>query len=171
MATPHDVRRAWLGGYRRADVASALARGDIDRERLQLELDAAIQRANAMQVEIRELHARIDALRQSETSLSRSLDEMRGRREQMDRESRHRAQELVLEAEERAAMLKTEGLRQVGELQGQVEQLLGMRAGLTQAMQRLSEDLAAAMARLAAAPATAIDYQAEDQLSRWDTQR
>jgi len=88
----------------------------------------------------------------------------------MERESRHRAQELVLEAEERAAILKTEGLRQVGELQGQVEQLLGMRAGLTQAMQRLSEDLAGAMARLAA-PATAIDYQPEDQLSRWNSQR
>jgi len=167
----NDLRRAWLGGYRRSDVATVLARGDIDRERLQLELEAVTQRANAMQVEIRELHARIDALRRSEQSLTRSLEEMRGRREQMERESRHRAQELVLEAEERAAMLKTEGLRQVGELQGQVEQLLGMRAGLTQAMQRLSEDIAAAMARLAAAPATAIDYQTEDQLSRWHTER
>lgn len=171
MATPHDLRRAWLGGYRRADVTAALARGDIDRERLQLELDAGTQRAKAMQVEIRELHARIDALRQSETSLTRSLSEMQERRDQMERESRHRAQELVLEAESRAAMLKTEGLRQVGELQGQVEQLLGMRAGLTKAMQRLSEDIAAAMARLAAAPATAIDYQPEDQLSRWDADR
>src|SRR4051812_10742789 len=114
MATPHDLRRAWLGGYRRADVAAALARGDIDRERLQLELDAVTQRAHAMQVEIRELHARIDALRQNELSLTRSLTEMQQRREQIDRESRHRAQELVLEAESRAAMLKTEGLRQVG---------------------------------------------------------
>jgi chromosome segregation ATPase len=171
MTTPHDLRRAWLGGYKRADVAATLSRSEIDREALQRELDAVTQRANAMQLEIRELHARIDGLRQSETSLSRSLDEMRERRDQMDRESRHRAQELVLEAESRAAMLKTEGLRQVGDLQGQVELLLGMRAGLTQAMQRLSEDLAGAMARLAASPATAIDYQPEDQLSRWDAER
>lgn len=168
---PRDLRRAWIGGYRRSDVAGALARGDIERERLQLELDAVTQRANAMQVEIRDLHTRIDALRQTETSLSRSLEEMRQRREQMEREARHRAGELVLEAEERAAILKTEGLRQVGELQGQVEQLLGMRAGLTQAMQRLSEDLAAAMARLAASPATAIDYRPEDQLSRWNSEQ
>jgi prefoldin subunit 5 len=138
---------------------------------MQLELDAATQRANAMQVEVRELHDRVDALRQSESSLTRSLDLMRARREQMDREARHRAQELVLEAEERVAMLKVDGLRQVGELQAQVEQLLGMRAGLTQAMQRLSEDLAAAMARLAAAPATAIDFEPEDQLSRWDREQ
>jgi chromosome segregation ATPase len=171
MSSSHDLRRAWLGGYRRGDVAGALARGDIDRQRLQLELDAATQRANAMQVEIRELHARIDTLRQAEASLTRSLDEMRQRRDQVERESRHRAQEVLLEAEERAAMLKTEGIRQVGELQGQVEQLLGMRAGLTQAMQRLTEDLAGAMARLAAAPATAIDYKPEDQLTRWDPHR
>src|SRR5437868_3706506 len=59
----NDLRRAWLGGYRRSDVATVLARGDIDRERLQLELEAVTQRANAMQVEIRELHARIDARR------------------------------------------------------------------------------------------------------------
>jgi chromosome segregation ATPase len=166
-----ELRRAWLGGYRRAEVDRALARGDTERDRLQAELDAATQRANAMQLEIRDLHDRIDRLRQSENSLTRSLDLMRNRREQMDREARHRAQQLVLEAEERTAQLKVEGLRQVGELQRQVEQLLGMRAGLTQAMQRLSEDLAAAMARLAAAPATVIDYTPEDQLSRWNSEQ
>lgn|SRR5262245_51602949 len=171
MEDAHELRRAWIGGYRRADVEAALARAEIDRDRMQLELDAVTQRSNAMQVEIRELHDRVDALRQSEISLTRSLDLMRARREQMDREARHRAQELVLEAEERVATLKVDGLRQVGELQAQVERLLGMRAGLTQAMQRLSEDLAAAMARLAAAPATAIDFAPEDQLSRWDSQQ
>ena len=171
MEDAHDLRRAWVGGYRQADVDAALSRAQAERERLQLELDAATQRTNAMQMEIRELHDRIDRLRQSESSVTRSLELMRNRREQMDRDARQRAQELVLEAEERAAKLKIEGLRQVGELQRQVEQLLGMRAGLTQGMQRLSEDLAAAMARLAAAPATAIDYEPEDQLSRWNSEQ
>jgi chromosome segregation ATPase len=171
MEDAHELRRAWPGGYRQADVDGALTRAETERNRLQAELDGVTQRANAMQLEIRELHSRIDTLRQSESSLTRSLDLMRNRREQMDREARHRAQQVVIEAEERTAQLKVEGLRQVGELQRQVEQLLGMRAGLTQAMQRLSEDLAAAMARLAAAPATAIDYTPEDQLSRWNSEQ
>jgi chromosome segregation ATPase len=171
VVIPPDLRRAWIGGYRRSDVATVLARGELDRERLQLELDAAAHRGNAMQVEIGELHARIDALRRSEMSLAQSLDEMRERRDQIDRESRQRANELVLEAQERAGLLKTEALRQVGALQAQVEQLLGMRAGLTQAMQRLSEDIAGALARLAAAPAAGIDFRPEDQLSRWNAER
>ena len=171
MEDAHELRRTWLGGYRRADVDRALTRAETEQERLQAELGSATQRANAMQLEIRELHDRIDRLRQSESSLTRSLELMRNRREQMDREARNRAHQLVLEAEERSAQLKVEGLRQVGELQRQVEQLLGMRAGLTQAMQRLSEDLAAAMARLAAAPATAFDYTLEDQLSRWNSEQ
>src|SRR5262249_7170409 len=107
-----ELRRAWLGGYRRADVDKALARGATERDPVPTALAAATQRANAMQLEIRDLHDRIDRLRQSESSLTRSLDLMRNRREQMDREARHRAQQLVLEAEERTAQLKVEGLRQ-----------------------------------------------------------
>jgi chromosome segregation ATPase len=167
MSSDRDLRRSWFRGYRRGDVESTLAGEELFRSRLEHDLGAVTARANAMQVEIRELHRQIDAMRERESSLARSLDEVRERREQTERESRHRAQELILEAESRSAMLKTEGLRQVGELQGQVETLLGMRTGLTHAMQRLSEDLAAAMARLASAPATAIDYKPEDQLSRW----
>jgi vacuolar-type H+-ATPase subunit H len=124
-----------------------------------------------MQVEIRELHARLDALREREAQATRALDELRERREQMERDARTQAQQLVLEAQERATLLKSEGIRQVGELQAQVEQLIGMRAGLTQAMQRLSEDIAAAMARIASAPATAIDRPVEHHLERWSEQR
>jgi chromosome segregation ATPase len=154
-------------GYKASDVDVALARSALRIEQLEYELEAMTQRANAMQIEIRDLHARVDAHRDREAQLQRSLNEMRERREQMERESHARAQKLLLEAEERAAALKSEGLRQVGELQRQVEQLLGMRTGLTHAMQRLSEDIAAAMARLASAPATAIDRPVEDQVERW----
>ena len=113
------------------------------------------------------MNARIDAGRAREASLAESLDEIRLRREQTERESRHRADQLIMEAEERVAALKTEGLHQVGQLQGQLESLLDLRANFTQTLQRLSEDLAAAMARLAAGPATTIDRKPEDQLSRW----
>lgn len=169
----HDsgLRRARLRGYRRGDVEAALAHERLLRTGLELELAAttkhATKHASAMKLEITELNTRIDAGRAREASLAQSLDEVRQRREQAERESQHRADEVLREAEERAAALKTEGMRQVGELQGQVESLLGMRTGLTQRMQQLSEDLAAAMARLAAGPATAIDYRPEDQLSRW----
>jgi DivIVA protein len=167
VANDPGLRRARFRGYRRADVDAALAHDQLVRTRLELDLDSVTQRMNALELEIRELHARIDAGREREASLMQSLDEVRRQREQTERESRHRAEQVIREAEERAAALKTEGMRQVIELQAQVETLLGLRSGLTHTMQRLSEDLAAAMVRLAAAPATAIDYKPEDQLSRW----
>jgi FtsZ-binding cell division protein ZapB len=167
VAKEQRLRRARFRGYRRADVETALAHDELVRTSLELDLDEAIRRISALELEVHELNDRVDAGRAREASLAQSLDEVRQRREQTERESRHRADQLLLEAEERAASLKTDGLRQVGELQAQVEALLGMRATFTHTMQQLSEDLAAAMARLAAGPATAIDYRPEDQLSRW----
>jgi cell division septum initiation protein DivIVA len=161
-----DFRRTFRG-YRRSDVDQFAANAAAAAGRMQQDLEGANARSSAMLVEIRDLHARVDQLRQREASVSRSLDEMREQREQFERESRRQATELVQEAQERAVMLKSEGLRQVGELQLQVEQLLGMRAGLTQALQRLSEDLAASMARVASSPATAIDRPIEHHVERW----
>ncbi|HZT92306.1 MAG TPA: DivIVA domain-containing protein [Gaiellaceae bacterium] len=162
--------RTWRG-YRPADVDAAIARSTLRIEQLEHELEAAAAGTTAMQVEIRDLHARVDAAREREQSLLRSLTDLRERREEWEREAAARARHVLLDAEERAAALKSEGIRQVGELQRQVEQLLGMRTGLTLAMQRLSEDIAAAMARLAASPATAIDRTVEDQVDRWAEQR
>ena len=158
-------------GYRRSEVDTAKMRSDLRIEQLEFELSNMTQRANAMQIEIRDLYSRIDDLRERENSLSASLDEMRARRDQIDREAEARARQVILAAEERSATLKTEGLRQVGELQRQVEQLLGMRSGLTHALQRLSEDIAGAMARVAAAPATAIDHPVEHHVERWADER
>ncbi len=167
MASEHALRRTRFGGFRRGDVEAALAHDQLIVSRLELELHAATQRVNALQLEVAELQARIEAGREREQTLARSLNDIQERREQIDRESRHRAEQLVRDAEDVVASLKTEGLRQVGELQGQVEALFGLRTTLTHAMQGLSADLAAAMARLASAPATAIDLQPEDQLARW----
>ena len=167
VASEPSLRRTRLRGYRRGDVEAALAHDQLLRTRLELDLDAAMARITALETEMRDLNSRIDAGRAREASLAESLDEIRQRHEQTERESRHRADQLIMEAQERVAALKTEGLHQVGQLQGQLESLLDLRANFTQTLQRLSEDLAAAMARLAAGPATAIDRKPEDQLSRW----
>src|SRR6478672_3086215 len=96
-------------GYRRSEVDTAKMRSDLRIEQLEYELSNMTQRANAMQVEIRDLYGRIDELREREKSLAEALDEMRARREQMERESSTRARQVMLAAEERAATLKTEG--------------------------------------------------------------
>ena len=134
VANDQGLRRARFGGYRRGDVEAALAHDQLLQTRLELDLEAAIDRISTLELEGRELNARIDAGRAREASLAQSLDEVRQRREQTEHEARHRAHQLIVEAEERAAALKTDGLRQVTELQGQVEALLDMRATFTRTM-------------------------------------
>ena len=150
-------RRAWLRGYRQGDVELAVARATLAQEHLTHELNATKARANAMQTEITELHRRIETFRQREADLSRALDEVRERREQVEREASSRAHQIVGEAEQRSAALRTEGLRQVGELQLQVEQLLGLRAGLSAELKRVTQDISDSLDRLAAAPARAVE--------------
>jgi chromosome segregation ATPase len=152
-----EFRRAWLRGYRQGDVELAVARATLLREQLQVELDAARARAAAMQTEITELHRRFDDQRRREIELTTALDELRDRRDALERDANQRAHALVAEAEQRAASLRTEGLRQVGELQLQVEQLLGLRAGLSAALKRVTQDISDSLDRLAAAPARAIE--------------
>jgi cell division septum initiation protein DivIVA len=166
MPAMSGFRRSFRG-YRRAEVDAFVAGAGAAAGRMQQELDAANARAAAMLVEIKDLHERVDRLREREEAATKKLDEAREQREQLERDARRQAQEVVQEAQERAVLLKSEGLRQVGELQAQVEQLIGMRAGLTQALQRLGEDLAGAMARLASAPATSIDRPIEHHVERW----
>jgi chromosome segregation ATPase len=178
------MRRALFRGYRPGDVELALARATLTQEQLHLELDATKARANAMQTEITELHRRIDIHVSRERELSTALDDLRQRREQMEREADARASRIIGDAEQRAAALRTEGLRQVGELQLQVEQLLGLRAGLSAALKRVTRDIADALDRLAAAPARAVEQvpprpaeepmtpdEAEERLMRWSPDR
>jgi chromosome segregation ATPase len=157
MADDNHLRRAWLRGYRQGDVELAVARATLTQEQLQHELEATRARANAMQTEITELHRRFETFRKRETELTTALDEVRERRDQLERDSTSRAQQIVSEAEHRAAALRTEGLRQVGELQQQVEQLLGLRAGLSAALKRVTQDISDSLDRLAAAPARAVE--------------
>ncbi len=150
-----QLRRAWLRGYRQGDVELAIARGTLLRQQLQIELEASRARSAAMQVEITELHRRLDDLRKREQDLTDSLNQLRDHRDAMERDATSRAREVVLEAEQRASALRTEGLRQAGELQQQVEQLLALRAGLSAALKRVTQDISDSLDRLAAAPARA----------------
>jgi len=158
-----QLRRAWLRGYRQGDVELAVARGTLLREQLQIELDAARARAAAMQVEITELHRRLDDLRKREADLRDTVDQLRDHRDTMERDATTRARDIVVEAEHRASALRTEGLRQVGELQQQVEQLLALRAGLSAALKRVTQDISDSLDRLAAAPARALEQIPEEQ--------
>src|SRR3954451_6050235 len=151
------LREAWFPGYPPRDGELAIARSTLQREQVQLDLDATRARANAMQTEITELHRRVEDLRRREQEVSRALDELRERRESLERDASQQAHTIVADAEQRAAALRTEGLRQVGELQLQVEQLLGLRAGLSVALKRVTQDVADALDRLPAAPARAVE--------------
>jgi chromosome segregation ATPase len=151
------LRRAWFRGYRLGDVELATARATLAHEQTRHELEATKARADAMQLEITELHRRIDTFRKRDEELTAALDEMRERREQLARDASTQAKQIVAEAEQRSAALRTEGLKQVGELQQQVEQLLGLRAGLSAALKRVTQDIADALDRLAAAPARALE--------------
>ena len=157
MSDDPGLRRAWFRGYRLGDVELATARATLAHEQTRHELEATKARADAMQLEITELHRRIDTFRKRDEELTAALDEMRERREQLARDASTQAKQIVAEAEQRSAALRTEGLKQVGELQQQVEQLLGLRAGLSAALKRVTQDIADALDRLAAAPARALE--------------
>src|SRR6476469_9765632 len=103
MSDDTKLRHAWFRGYRQGDVELAVARATLTQEQLQQELEATRARANAMQTEITELHRRIEMSRQRERELTTSLDEVRQRRDQLERDTASRAQQIVGEAEQRAA--------------------------------------------------------------------
>jgi cell fate (sporulation/competence/biofilm development) regulator YlbF (YheA/YmcA/DUF963 family) len=176
------LRRAWLRGYRQGDVELAVARATLIQEQQQYEIDGARVCTVAMNSELAELHRRVDDFRRREQELSSALDEVRERRDNLEREASTRAQQIVGDAEQRAAALRTEGLRQVGELQQQVEQLLGLRAGLSAALKRVTQDISDSLDRLAAAPARAVEQippnagepspadDVDDQFARWSSE-
>lgn len=143
------LRRAFLRGYKRADVELALARQTIARERVQLELEAIRLRANDLEQEVDDLRTQIADHRRRETELLAALDEVRDRRESLEREARLKADEILAEARERAAGLRSERLREVGELQEHVEQLLGLRASLTSTLKRTMNELGGVLDRIA----------------------
>src|SRR5258705_11584435 len=151
MADDRNLRRAWLRGYRQGDVELAVARATLLQEQLQHELEATRARANAMQTEITELHRRVETFRRRETELTTALDEVRERRDQLERDSTSRAQQIVGEAEHRAAALRTEGLRQVGRPQQPLQHLPRLRARLGAGLNRVPQDLADPLGRLPAA--------------------
>jgi chromosome segregation ATPase len=144
-----ELRRALFRGYRRPDVELALARATISRERVQLELEATQARADELEREVEDLRSQIADHRHRETELLAALDEVRGRRESLEREARLRAEEIINEARTHAAGLRTEGLKEVGELQEHVEQLLGLRTGLTATLKRTMQEVGGVLERLA----------------------
>jgi chromosome segregation ATPase len=157
------LRRAWFRGYRLGDVELAIARATLAHEQAQHELAVTKSRAAAMESEISELHRRVDASRRRDLELTTALDEMRERRDQLERSAEAHAKQVVADAEERSAALRTEGLKQVGALQQQVEELLGLRAGLSSSLQRAVQDVTDSLDRLAAAPARALEQMQEQQ--------
>jgi len=144
-----ELRRALFRGYRRADVELALARATIARERVALELEATKVRADEAQSEVEVLREQIAEHRRRETELLAALDEMRDRREAIEREARLRAEEIIADARERVAGIRTEQLKEVGELQDNVEQLLGLRSGLTATLKRTIQEVGGVLERLA----------------------
>jgi chromosome segregation ATPase len=156
------LRRAWFRGYRLGDVELAIARATLAREQAQHELAVTKSRVAAMESEISELHRRVDASRRRDLELTTALDEMRERRDQLERSADAHAKQVVADAEQRSAALRTEGLKQVGALQQQVEELLGLRAGLSSSLKQAVQDVTDSLDRLAAAPARAPE-QAQEQ--------
>jgi cell division septum initiation protein DivIVA len=144
-----ELRRALFRGYRRPDVELALARATIARERVQLELEVTSARANDLEREVEDLRSQIADHRRRETELLAALDEVRDRRESLEREARLKADEILNEARERASGLRTDRLKEVGELQEQVEQLLGLRTGLSATLKRTMQEVGGVLERLA----------------------
>ena len=144
-----ELRRALFRGYRRPDVELALARATIARERLQLELEATQARVDELDREVEELRAQIANHRQREVELLAALDEVRDRRESLEREARLRADEIVNEAREHAASLRTENLKEVSELQEHVEHLITLRSGLTATLKRTMQEVGGVLDKLA----------------------
>jgi chromosome segregation ATPase len=161
MSEEPELRRTLFRNYRRGDVELAIARATIARERLQVELDAGKVRLKERQTDIDDLQAQLESHRRRETDLLGALDEVRARRDALEREARARADDILAEAEQRAASMRTDGLRQVGELQRQIEQLFSLRTTLTAALQGTLGEVSAAMERLIAAPAQAIEPLAD----------
>jgi len=143
------LRRALFRGYRRADVELALARSTIARERVQLELEAVRARAEDLLADVEEQRTQIADHRRREAELLAALDEVRDRRDSLEREARLQANDILADARERAAAYRTEGLQEIQELQEQVEQLLSLKSGLTATLKQTMGEVGGILDRLA----------------------
>jgi len=124
------LRRAWLRGFRKADVELALAERRLHQQGLQQEIDAAKTRLDQLAAEVRELRERDATVRAREVELVEALSAVRVERERLEAEAQTRARELVAEAESRAAAYRSEALRHVEDLQRQTDELMQLRERL-----------------------------------------
>jgi uncharacterized protein YoxC len=124
------LRRAWLRGYRKADVELNLAQLRLLLQGTEQELDGTRRRNEELTAEVRELRDRDASVRAKEIELVEALSAVRRERERLDVESQARARELVLDAEARAAEVRSEALRRVEELQRQTDELMALRQRL-----------------------------------------
>jgi chromosome segregation ATPase len=171
---PTRLRRTWLRGYRTSDVEIAVARAALVTERLHHELEAAGQRARAMQTEIDELHSRVDGFRRREAELDAAVTHLRQQRDALDREAQAHSDSIVADAERRAATLRTEGLKELAALQEQLEELLGLRSKVMQALRKAGASIGRTLDQVAppTQPAPRPDDarpadDLTDRLSRW----
>jgi uncharacterized protein YoxC len=124
------LRRAWLRGYRKADVELNLAQLRLLLQGTEQELDGTRRRNEELTAEVRELRDRDASVRAKEIELVEALSRVRQERERLDAEAQGRARELVLDAEARAAEVRSEALRRVEELQRQTDELMALRQRL-----------------------------------------
>jgi chromosome segregation ATPase len=124
------LRRAWLRGYRKADVELSLAQSRLHVQGLEQELDSLRRRTDDLADEAKGLRERDFAVRSKEVELVEALSAVRQERERLEAEAQARARELVTEAETRAAEARAEAQRRVEELQSQTQELLVLRRRL-----------------------------------------
>lgn len=134
------LRRAWLAGYRVADVELALAQFGLRVSQLWTQLQDLKERLETTDRERRDLERRLGEAHARELELLAGVANVRGAQEREQSRAHQEAQAIVDAAHLDAAHIRAEAARESETVRAQVDQLLKLRDTLSGTMRAVVRD-------------------------------
>lgn len=142
------LRRRFFGGYRPGDVEVLAALWKTAVDRLEAELDRGKERAAELEIDRRELRARLESYIAREAELNTALANANAHAQEIEDRAQANARRLVQDAEERATELRAEAFARIASTGEQIDDLLHARDALVASVRASVAELDTLLARI-----------------------